>query len=266
MPTLKNEVTPQRAREVVLERVDDAERCRAYGAGPGPDHHLIFASHYLKWVENTELHFRHLFQGDDWLNDLHTRRWEQIVNIGSATQRPVTLIDAEIDHQAARLRSLAESLTSETKTPEPVTMPSDNRRYVHSLQDLHPAVAAASGRLFENEHYSEAILRAFTAVEVAVRERTGLDQSGASLMNQAMGTTTPALKMTTEDGQTGDDEQKGMRSLFAGAMMGIRNPKAHGLVVQDDPARAFEYLAFASLLQRRLDDATVTQQPLATMD
>jgi uncharacterized protein (TIGR02391 family) len=256
VPTLIEGVTAERAREVVLERVDDVERCRAYSAGPGPDHHLNFASHYLKWVENTEAHFRRLFRGDDWLNELHTRRWEQIVSIGAATQRPVALIDVEIDHQAARLRSLAETLASQPTPQEPVPMPPDNNAYVHAVEDLHPAITDASARLFENGHYSEAILKAFIAVEVAVRDRTGLDLGGSSLMNQAMGTSTPALKMTTEDGQTGEDEQKGMRSLFAGAMMGIRNPKAHGLIVQDDPARTFEYLAFASLLMRRLDDAT----------
>lgn len=42
-------------------------------------------------------------------------------------------------------------------------------------------------------------------------------------------------------------------------MRGIRNPKGHSLVVQDDPQRAIEYLAMISVLFRRLDDAQAKQ-------
>jgi hypothetical protein len=40
-----------------------------------------------------------------------------------------------------------------------------------------------------------------------------------------------------------------------GVTQGIRNPKGHELVAQDDPQRALEYLALVSVLFRRLDDA-----------
>ena len=44
--------------------------------------------------------------------------------------------------------------------------------------------------------------------------------------------------------------------MFMGLSQGIRNPKGHELVKQDDPQRALEYLADASQrLFRRLDDA-----------
>lgn len=43
--------------------------------------------------------------------------------------------------------------------------------------------------------------------------------------------------------------------VFMGAIQGIRNPKGHELVGQDDPQRALEYLALVSVLFRRLDDA-----------
>ena len=38
-------------------------------------------------------------------------------------------------------------------------------------------------------------------------------------------------------------------------MQGVRNPKAHDLFDQLAEERALDYLAFASLLMRRLDDA-----------
>ena len=60
--------------------------------------------------------------------------------------------------------------------------------------------------------------------------------------------------MGVESGQSGKDEQEGFKLIFMGAIQGIRNPKAHGLVQQENPDRAFEYLAFASLLMHRLDN------------
>ena len=57
--------------------------------------------------------------------------------------------------------------------------------------------------------------------------------------------------------QTGKDEQEGFRFIFMGAMRGIRNPKGHDMIEQRDPERALEYLALASLLMHRLDDADV---------
>ncbi len=42
-----------------------------------------------------------------------------------------------------------------------------------------------------------------------------------------------------------------------GVIQGIRNPKSRTEVRQRDPQRTLEYLAPASLLMRRLDDAAV---------
>ncbi len=48
---------------------------------------------------------------------------------------------------------------------------------------------------------------------------------------------------------------EGFKLLFMGAMQGVLNPKAHDLFDQLAEDRALDYLAFASLLMRRLDDA-----------
>ena len=53
------------------------------------------------------------------------------------------------------------------------------------------------------------------------------------------------------------DEQQGFMWLFSGAVMAIRNPKAHRLVEQNDPQRTLEWLSFASVLLRVLDDAHI---------
>lgn len=252
-------MTADRAHDVLLDRVREVENCRSYGAGPGPDQHGKFADHYLRWVEDTELHFRNTFQDDDWLAGLHTERWRQIVNLDSGTRRPAALVNAEIDHQASRLRAIAQAMRTGSVSSNG---PRRDRLgdYAHRLTDLHPRIVDASVMLFLDGHYVEAILRAFITVEAAVREKSGVDRSGVALMNQVMGTPAPVLRMTTKEGQAGRDEQDGWRYLFAGALQGIRNPKAHGLVVQDNPGRTFECLSLASLLMRRLDDAEVIRE------
>ena len=75
-------------------------------------------------------------------------------------------------------------------------------------------------------------------------------------MAKAFDEKTPLIKLAIESGRSGEGEQRGFEFLFMGATVGIRNPKGHELVQQDDPQRAVEYLAFASVLRRRFDDAS----------
>ena len=54
------------------------------------------------------------------------------------------------------------------------------------------------------------------------------------------------------------DEQKGLMFLYKG-IVGLRNSKAHSNRLFNDPNRAHEYLALASLLMRLLEIATVNR-------
>lgn len=74
-------------------------------------------------------------------------------------------------------------------------------------------------------------------------------------MWDAMLLTLATLRLNDLNSLTDRDEQEGFRFIFMGAMQRIRNPKAHDEVVQEDEDRAYDYLALASLLMRRLDDA-----------
>ncbi len=125
-------------------------------------------------------------------------------------------------------------------------------------ENFHPEITKACGDLFADGYYADAILNAFKALEVRVRSLSALDLTGQDLMAKAFNEAAPLIKITREPGQTGDSEQRGFKFLFMGAITGIRNPKAHQFIGQNDPQRTLEYLAFASLLMRRLDDAVVT--------
>ena len=125
-----------------------------------------------------------------------------------------------------------------------------------AIENLHPGVISAASDLFVDGHYSQAVFEACKALEVRVRTQSGLDLSGRELMTRAIASGDQApIKVAVEDGQSGRDEQEGIRFLLMGVIQGVRNPKGHGLVRQDDPQRALEYLALVSILFRRLDDA-----------
>jgi len=143
------------------------------------------------------------------------------------------------------------------REPEPQTREAAVRRL--GLENLHPRVLGASSDLFTDGHYAAAIFAAFRTVEMRVRELSGLDATGKDLMARAFNGSPPPISVKVEAGVSGENEQEGFRFLFMGAIVGIRNPKGHEDVEQEDPNRALEYLAFASLLMRRLDGATLAR-------
>lgn len=123
-------------------------------------------------------------------------------------------------------------------------------------QRLHPLIQEASSDLLRDGHAGAAVFEAFKALEVRVKSLTGLRRrSGKDLMAQAFRPDGPLLAINVGDGESDVDEQAGFHLLFMGAMQGVRNPKAHAPFQSLDADRAFEYLAFASLLMRRIDDA-----------
>jgi len=128
--------------------------------------------------------------------------------------------------------------------------------------ELHPLVKEVSGALYRNGHYAQAILEAFKAVNNLVKEKARRpDLDGRDLMAKVFRKEAPTLKLTPLATPSDKDEQEGFMLLFMGAMAGIRNPKAHDNVPQPDPQRALEYLAFASLLCRRVDESALGEPP-----
>jgi uncharacterized protein (TIGR02391 family) len=66
------------------------------------------------------------------------------------------------------------------------------------------------------------------------------DPSGTELMQLVFSPKSPILKFNEQQNDSERSEQQGMMFLFSGAMLAIRNPRAHGLV-QDHPENAIAY-------------------------
>lgn len=128
-----------------------------------------------------------------------------------------------------------------------------------SIEELHPRVVHAASSLFKSGHYFQAEFEAFKSLESRVRELVGTDKSGVGLMGEAFHPTNPQIDTATETGRSGTAQREGFLALFRGAMLAVRDPRAHTPAQDLDPRETLEYLAFASLLHRRLDVA----RPLA---
>ncbi len=122
---------------------------------------------------------------------------------------------------------------------------------------FHVEVERVSGDLFRDGHYKQAALEAYIRVIDEVKHRSGLNLDGDDLVNQAFGCNNriPPLRFNALSTDAEKDEQRGFLFLFKG-IVGLRNSKAHSNRLFDDPSRAHEYLALASLLMRVLELAS----------
>lgn len=127
--------------------------------------------------------------------------------------------------------------------------------HAFEIRNLHPSLPAQVRELFDDGHYSDATLKAFTFVEEEVQRIATSNEVGYKLMMQAFGGSPPPLAINGLMDATDVSEQEGFQFLFAGSSRAIRNPRAHRSRIVDDVDLCLDHLSFASMLLRRLDDA-----------
>jgi len=121
---------------------------------------------------------------------------------------------------------------------------------------LHPKIVKVSEKLFHDGYYSQAIFEAVKVLEKEIKTRSGIrDKSGVPLVNHVFNEKRPILKIVEGDDQEHVDEREGFRFLYMGTFQGIKNPKSHSTQHLKDSTKALEYLAFLSLLMKRLDES-----------
>jgi uncharacterized protein (TIGR02391 family) len=128
------------------------------------------------------------------------------------------------------------------------------------IASLHASVRQVAGKYLDSGHLEVAIFEAFKAINIRVKEMTGIDDDGQSLMGTAMRDENPLIRFGDLTTETGRNIQAGFRFMFMGAVRGIRNPDAHEKFRPLNDEEAFEELSFASMLMRRLDDAVVAKR------
>jgi uncharacterized protein (TIGR02391 family) len=129
------------------------------------------------------------------------------------------------------------------------------------LEDLlHPVVRAAAHQQFMNGHYRDAVFNAIVSVFDLLRERSKLALDGSKLASEAFGVNSPRLLVADITTETGRSDQLGFMQMLQGAYGSIRNPKAHTLQHETTRPVAAQYLVFASLLARRISEATLVSR------
>lgn len=124
---------------------------------------------------------------------------------------------------------------------------------------IHPTIERVSRSRFEADHYADSVEAAFKeinrAVKIIYKSETGEELDGASLMQKAFSPNKPIISIGDLSTESGRNIQQGYMQIYAGAMTGIRNPKAHENL-KIDSSRAIHLLILASLLMFKLDERT----------
>lgn len=130
---------------------------------------------------------------------------------------------------------------------------------IYSKAVTEPEIESVSRDLFASGHYSLAVQESYKAVEKCVQQKSSIiGMSGTQLMQHVFSTTSPKLHWTDRKTASEQDEQKGYLQLYAGAMLGIRNPVTHEFGWVDDPLLSLELILFAQHLLRKAKAAQIS--------
>lgn len=125
---------------------------------------------------------------------------------------------------------------------------------------LHPKVIQLAKPRFENELYADSVLACLreinSIVKNYVKQAISQELDGASLMTRAFSVSNPLIKFADLTTENGRNIQLGYMKIFEGAMVGIRNPKAH-VNLYPDKNKSIHLLFIASFMFIKLQEAGV---------
>lgn len=164
--------------------------------------------------------------------------------------------------QSEAFRRLSRDGTDLAKDPQGITRFEARERL---SGPLHPALEGTVRTNFNLGDYETACFAAMKAVEVAVRDASGLDNSlvGVPLMRAAFQPHKNGKGGPLADAGAEGGEQEAASALLAGAMGAFKNPASHRTVDFDDPIEAAEIIQFADLLLRQVERAKRRQAATA---
>lgn len=153
-------------------------------------------------------------------------------------------------------KEVLEMLIDTTEEPEKAT----NKQDFNFWSLLHPRVVDLAKTRFENGLYADSVSACLREINMIVKEhvRNAINQEldGAGLMTRAFSANNPIIQfgdLTTENGR---NIQLGYMKIFEGAMIGIRNPKAHENMYPDGN-KAIHFLFLSSFMFMKLQETGV---------
>lgn len=128
---------------------------------------------------------------------------------------------------------------------------------------IHPRIIKSSKKLYLDGSYTNAATDAFIEINERLKKLFMIISPGTSvldgvaLMNKMFSPNAPMLQLCDISTQTGEDKQKGLMMMSAGAILGLRNPKSHANSEIITKEEAMRRLMFASTLMYQIDEAVI---------
>jgi uncharacterized protein (TIGR02391 family) len=129
-----------------------------------------------------------------------------------------------------------------------------------NFQLIHADIIRVSKKKFEDGHFGDSVESAFKEINTRVKNfykyKSGIELDGAELMWKVFSQPTPIITLDNLSTQSGKNVQEGYMHIFAGSMMGIRNPSAHENLELSE-RKSIHLLYLASLLMYMIDDKLI---------
>lgn len=149
------------------------------------------------------------------------------------------------------LQVLIETISQTDKNTQP-----ENNQEFWGL--LHPRVIQLAKPRFDNGQYADAVLACLREINTIVKDhvKRAINQEldGAPLMTRAFSAQNPLIEFGDLTSESGRNLQIGYMKIFEGAMIGIRNPKAHANMNPDEN-KSLHLLFITSFMFIKLQEA-----------
>jgi len=124
-------------------------------------------------------------------------------------------------------------------------------------ETIHPIIKLLCKRKFDNGYYADAVETALKEINNIIKSKykeiSGIELDGAKLMQKVFSANNPVFEFADLSNETGKNIQQGYMQIFAGSMIGIRNPKAHNNL-KPDKNKAIHLLQISSFLMLKIDE------------
>ena len=126
-------------------------------------------------------------------------------------------------------------------------------------RNIHDEVTKYCTAELMQENYFHAVFEATKGLAQRVRELSGVDGDGSSLVDIVFSLKKcPKLAFNSLQTETEKSEHRGFAALLKGCFQAVRNPLAHEPKIHwEGEDNAADYLSLISLLHRKLDDCEV---------
>lgn len=107
---------------------------------------------------------------------------------------------------------------------------------------------------YDAENYKNAILDAMHFLSNTLRDKSGIDGDGVSLVGQALSGESPKLKLNKLQTETEQNQQRGYSEIIRGLYRAIRNPRSHE-TIEDTKETADSLIFFINHIINILDES-----------